>query len=247
LTVATFGWRALFLILGIGGLLWLLPWILWDSQSQYERRRVPAVSFGAILGRIESWGTFFGLFAINYSWYFLIFWYPSFLVKERGFGEQQMAVIGQLPFWAIGAASFAAGVLSDRLILGGRSATLVRKACVAGGLIGMAVFLLFAGVPDIRLAVASVILAGAFLGVCTSNNWAVTQTLAGAGGASRWTGLQNCVGNFGGIVSPWLTGRIVDQTGSFYLAFAGAAGVAIGGALLYILLVRRVEPIEWAT
>ncbi len=247
LTVATLGWRALFLILGIGGLLWLLPWMLWDSQSQYEKRHIVPVSFGAILKRVEAWGTFFGLFAINYSWYFLIFWYPSFLVKERGFGEQQMAVIGQLPFWAIGAASFAAGVLSDRLIIGGRSATLVRKTCVAGGLIGMAVFLLFAGVPDIRLAVASVILAGAFLGVCTSNNWAVTQTLAGAGGASRWTGLQNCIGNFGGIVSPWLTGRIVDQTGSFYVAFAGAAGVAIGGALLYILLVRRVEPIEWGS
>jgi MFS family permease len=247
LTVATYGWRALFLILGIGGLLWLLPWMMWDSQSQYEKRAITPVCFGAILRRVESWGTFFGLFAINYSWYFLIFWYPSFLVKERGLGESQMAVVGQLPFWAIGAASFAAGVLSDRLIVGGRSATLVRKTCVAGGLIGMAVFLLFAGVPDIRLAVTSVIVAGAFLGVCTSNNWAVTQTLAGAGGASRWTGMQNCVGNFGGIVSPWLTGRIVDQTGSFYLAFAGAAGVAIGGALIYILLVRRVEPVDWST
>jgi MFS family permease len=246
LTVATFGWRALFLILGIGGALWLIPWMIWDSEAKFEKRaKAVAVPFGRILGRVECWGTVCGLFAINYSWYFLIFWYPSFLVQQRGFSEQQMALVGQLPFWAMGGASFAAGVLSDRLIVGGRSATLVRKGFISGGLIGMAIFLLFATVPSTTAAVASVIFAGAFLGFSTSNNWAVTQTIAGPGGASRWTGIQNCFGNFGGIVSPWLTGRIVDQTGSFYLAFIGAAGVAVAGALLYYLLVRRVEPIKW--
>jgi MFS family permease len=145
----------------------------------------------------------------------------------------------------MGLASFAAGVLSDRLIVGGRSATLVRKGFISGGLIGLAIFLLFATVPSTFTAVASVVIGAALLGLSTSNNWAVTQTIAGPGGASRWTGIQNCFGNFGGIVSPWLTGRIVDQTGSFYGAFAGAAGVAIAGALLYFFLVRKVEPIKW--
>jgi MFS family permease len=246
LTVATFGWRALFLILGIGGALWLLPWLLWDSEAKFDGNAKPAaVPFGRILGRVECWGTIFGLFAINYSWYFLIFWYPSFLVKQRGFSEQQMALVGQLPFWAMGAASFVAGVLSDRLIVRGRSATFVRKGFISGGLIGMAIFLLFATVPNTVTAVVSVIIGAAFLGLSTSNNWAVTQTIAGPGGASRWTGIQNGFGNFGGVVSPWLTGRIVDQTGSFYGAFAGAAGVAIAGALLYYFLVRKVEPIKW--
>ncbi len=246
LTVATLGWRALFLILGIGGALWLIPWMMWGSGAKFQTQvKAAPVAFSRILGRVECWGTVCGLFAINYSWYFLIFWYPSFLVKQRGFSEQQMAVVGQLPFWAIGVASFAAGYFSDRMIIGGRSATIVRKSFVSGGLIGMAIFLMFATVPSTTLAVGSVIAAGAFLGLSTSNNWAVTQTIAGAGGASRWTGIQNCFGNFGGIVSPWLTGRIVDQTGSFYLAFAGAAGVAITGALLYFFMVRRVEPIAW--
>lgn len=246
LTVATFGWRALFLILGIGGALWLLPWMLWDSEAKFEKKEKPAaVPFDRILGRVECWGTICGLFAINYSWYFLIFWYPSFLVKQRGFSEQHMALVGQLPFWAMGIASFAAGVLSDRWIVRGRSATLVRKGFISGGLVGLAIFLLFATVPSTVTAVASVILGAAFLGLSTSNNWAVTQTIAGPGGASRWTGIQNCFGNFGGIVSPWLTGRIVDQTGSFYGAFIGAAGVAIVGAVLYFLLVRKVEPIKW--
>jgi MFS family permease len=246
LTVATFGWRALFLILGIGGALWLLPWMLWDSGAKFDRKeKPPAVPFRRILGRVECWGTVFGLFAINYSWYFLIFWYPSFLVTERGFSEAQMAVVGQLPFWAMGAASFAAGVWSDRLIVGGRSATLVRKGFISGGLAGLSTFLLFATVPSTVAAVASVIVGAAFLGLSTSNNWAVTQTIAGPGGASRWTGIQNCFGNFGGVVSPWLTGYIVDQTGSFYGAFAGAAAVAIAGALLYFFLVRKVEPIKW--
>src|SRR5436190_23533293 len=83
------------------------------------------------------------------------------------------------------------------------------------------------------------------LGVFTSNVWAITQTLAGPEAAGKWTGIQNFVGNLGGVISPIVAGLIVEQTRSFFLAFAVAAVILVLGAGCYLFLVPRVEPIVW--
>ena len=83
------------------------------------------------------------------------------------------------------------------------------------------------------------------LGIFTSNVWAITQTLAGPEAAGKWTGIQNFVGNLGGVISPIVAGLIVEQTQSFFLAFAVAAVILVLGAACYLFLVPRVEPILW--
>ena len=154
LLIAHYGWRSLFILAGIGGLLWLLPWILWHSKEEVvaEADSSSGVGFPDILQRPELWGTICGLFAINYTWYFLISWFPSYLVHERGFSQERMAVVGSLPFWVLGASSLFAGWLSDRLIFRGKSTTLVRKGFVVGGLLASAVLLPFASVPNVNVA-----------------------------------------------------------------------------------------------
>jgi len=88
-------------------------------------------------------------------------------------------------------------------------------------------------------------LASFAFGLTTANHWAVTQTIAGPAVAGKWTGMQNCFGNLAGVVAPWLTGQIVDVTGSFYLAFVGVAVMVVIGALSYGFLVGKIEPIDW--
>ncbi len=251
LVVAKYGWRSFFFVMGIGGMVWLIPWMLWRSDERHDKS-TPAVpqalaSFREILSRRESWGTFFGLLSLNYAWYFLIFWFPPYLVMERGFSQERMAVLGSLPFWVMGASSMITGWWSDHLIKNGKSATWVRKGFLCGGLLGVAVLLLFANAADPTVALGVVILAGFSMGFASSNNWAITQTLAGPAAAGRWTGLQNGIGNFGGVLSPQLTGFVVDKTGSFYLAFLMTSLVLAVGSLLYFVLVRRVQPIEWSS
>lgn len=252
LVVAKFGWRPFFLFMGIGGLIWLVPWILWKSTpNEAEAARSAGeptffVGFGEILSRRECWGTMFGLFSLNYSWYFLIFWFPSYLVMERGFSQEKMAVMGSIPFWLLGASSMFNGWWSDRLVKSGHSATWIRKGFMSGGLIGVAALLLFAGVPDPNMALIAVTVAGISMGFSSSNNWAITQILAGQAGAGKWTGIQNAFGNLGGVVSPWLTGYIVNETGSFYLAFMSTSIVLVVGSLLYFFLIPRVEPLKWS-
>ena len=52
------------------------------------------------------------------------------------------------------------------------------------------------------------------------------------------------VGNLGGVASSALTGWIVTVTGSFNWAFGIAAGVMLLGILIYVFVVRSLDPIR---
>jgi ACS family D-galactonate transporter-like MFS transporter len=52
-------------------------------------------------------------------------------------------------------------------------------------------------------------------------------------------------GNFAGIVGPWLTGRIVDVTGQFLLAFVAVCIALVVGAASYLLIVGELKPVDW--
>jgi MFS family permease len=243
-----YGWRALFIGVGLGSLLWLLPWT-WSMPADPARsgeRRAGGLGMAEILCRREVWGTSLGMFALGYVWIFLITWLPSYLVRERNYTLQQMAVLGSLPFWGMAVASLAGGWASDLWIARGGTPTRVRKTFAVTGLLLCAGLMLPAAlVADSGFASGFLIAACVSLGIFTSNVWAITQTLAGPEAAGKWTGIQNFIGNLGGVISPIIAGFVVEQTGSFFLAFAAAAVILVLGAGCYLFLVPRVEPIVW--
>jgi cyanate permease len=156
-----------------------------------------------------------------------------------------MGRFGSLAFWAIGLASLTSGWISDRLVEHGGSPTFVRKMFAAGGLTGAIVIV---GVPLLQSQSASLwvlMLACVSFGCYSSHPWLISQTLAGPAAAGRWSGMQNAVGNLGGVVAPWVTGRIVQDHGHFVYAFAVVSAVLGLGAASYLLLVGPIEPIKW--
>lgn len=249
LLVATSGWRVLFLAVGLGGLLWLPLW-LWLVPSQKASKTASSarasVPFGMLMKRPEFWGTALGFFALGYTWAFLLSWLPAYLEESRNFSKESMALFGSLPFFVMAVSSVFGGWLSDRLIRGGASPTRVRKPFMLAGLIFCAIAMFSAAVaPDPRWCIFLLCVACASLGLYTSNVWAVTQTLAGPNAAGSWTGLQNAIGNMGAALSPALTGWLVQETGSYFSAFAAASLVLAGGVLSYVVLVREIAPIQW--
>jgi cyanate permease len=94
-------------------------------------------------------------------------------------------------------------------------------------------------------AMALLMLACAFIGMWSSNLWAITQTLAGPRAAGKWCAMQNGVGNLAGVAAPWVTGWVVERTGQFYFAFLVAAMVALAGSAITIFGIGPVEQVKF--
>ena len=247
LVVARFGWRALFFLLGFGGLLWGPLWARWAPPMRVEGqpRRHEGPGFGRILRERSAWGTFFGLFSTNYIWYFLLTWLPSYLVMERHFSLDMMAGYGSIPLWGFMISSMLSGWVSDRLIVRGGTPTRVRKTFAATGLLACTLIFPAVMVPNPWICLALLTVACLSCGLTSSNMWAITQTIAGPAAAGKWTGLQNAFGNLAGVTAPWVTGAIVSGTGRFFYAFLAVAVVAVLGGLSYVFVVGPVQQSEW--
>jgi MFS transporter, ACS family, D-galactonate transporter len=250
--VSRYGWRPLFIGVGLCSMLWLLPWA-WVARraARGAEDSVALTGHEAGPGLFEiahqrsAWGTFLCLFCGNYVWYFLLTWLPWYLVRERHYSEAAMGRFGSMAFWAVGLASLLSGWISDRLVEHGGSPTLVRKMFAAGGLTGAIVIL---AVPLLESQTASLcvlIFACISFGCYSSHPWLISQTLAGPAAAGRWSGMQNAIGNLAGVIAPWLTGRIVRDTGHFVYAFAIVSVILGLGAASYLLLIGPIEPIVW--
>jgi ACS family D-galactonate transporter-like MFS transporter len=243
--VGRFGWRPFFLGLGLISLLWLFPWARWMPKKRHSGTALAdAPSLGEFLRLRSAWGTSFGLFCSNYVNYFLITWLPFYLVREQHFSMDNMAKIGGIAYLIAACLATLTGWFSDRWIASGSTPTLVRKTVIGGGLALVGVFVGFAAMGG-SYSIVALILGVAFFGVANATIWAVTQTLAGPQAAGRWTGFQNFIGNFAGVVAPALTGVVLDRTGKFYWAFVILSAVAFTGTACFVFVVGRIEPVIW--
>jgi MFS family permease len=247
--MSAWGWRASFLVFGLVSLLWLVPWLSATRQLTQAEARVPApspVSFFAILGRLEAWGAALGHFCGNYCFYFVVSWLPLYLVKERGLSMGQMASLGGLIYLVYAASSLGLGALVDRWIAGGGDESRARKAAIAFSCVVPGVSLIIAARADLNLAVACLFLSAVGFGAGTSTLFSIGQTLAGPRAAGKWMGVQNGLANIAGVIGPIVTGWVVFRTGSFSAAFVIAGAASIVGLVGWILMIRKVAPIDWS-
>lgn len=246
-----FSWRGMFLIIGAGSLLWLLPWSLIVPKLPSRAAGhcdYPGVtpSSREILSKRALWGTALGLFGGNYTWFFFLNWLPYYLETERHYSEDQLAIVGSLPFWAVAVSSILFGLLADWFIRRGSHPGRVRQRFVCWGMLACCALMLPAVLVSGQV-LANVFLISAFicLGAWSSNNWALTQLLAGPQAAGKWTGIQNCMGNFAGILGPAISGYALQATHSFFAAFAIACGVLVLGVLGYWIVVGCPAELSW--
>jgi MFS family permease len=258
--IAHAGWRLFFVVLGVASSIWLIPWLKFLRKpaplGSADILPIPAVAgtptgepVGATIPQIlqqrSAWGTFAGLFAYNYVWYFFITWLPTYLIRERQFSLRSMSIVTSLAFFILAISALVSGWLSDKWIAAGATPTRVRKTFTGAGPLIASSILLVGIVADHRIAVGILILVCIGLGMCTSNLWSVTQTLAGPATSGKWTGLQNFTGNLAGWLAPTLIGLIVQRTGNYFLAFVITSGASLLGAAAWIFAVGPIKPVVW--
>lgn len=240
------GWRGTFVTFGLLSLLWLIPWAFVRLPKLATARSDAATpTWSMVLGQKGLWGTSLGLFSSNYMWYFMLSWLPGFLVAERGFSMHEMEHVGTLGYIVNGLSALATGWAIDRYIRRGGSANFAYKLVMVVAHAGAVPCMLGMALGSQNIAVASMFGFQVLMGASSPGCYAMSQILAGPRASGRWVGIQNSVGNVSGIISPWLTGFIVDRTGHFTLAFIASAVVSLAGIIGWIGMIPNLTPIRW--
>jgi MFS family permease len=244
-----FGWRAVFIVFGAMSLVWLWPW----SRIRIGTPTMPKLSaadaqpsFSQILRRRELWGASLGHFASNYGYYFVVSWLPFYLVKSRGFSVGSMVAIASWAYLLNALSALAMGWFADRWIRAGRSPTIVYKSIMAANhFAGIGCMVAMVILPAAG-SIAALFVFEIVSGCSYPGLFAIPQILAGPQASARWVGVQNAAGNVAGLIAPAITGVLVDQTGLFDVAFALAAAVNGLGLIGWLLMLRKIAPIQWA-
>jgi len=263
--VAELGWRALFWIAGVAGLLFAVAWLkIYRDPHEHptvNRAELDYIEAGGGLGYRGAatpfaWGNIFGLlkhrqvlgasigqFAGNSTLVFFLTWFPTYLATERNMGWLKVGFYAVMPFIAASVGVLVGGWVSDMIIRRTGSATLGRKLPILTGLLLASTIVIanFVDSDQVVIAVMSV----AFFGQGMVNlGWTLITDVAPKRLIGLTGGVFNLFANLAGIVTPIVIGVIVGATGSFFFALAYIAVVAILGALSYIFIVGEVKPVE---
>ena len=242
-----YGWRATFWIFGGLSLLWLLPWSGVRLPRESTTERAPeAPPLGDILRQPSLWGTALGLFSTNYVFYFVLSWLPLYVVRERGFSTAEMATLTGSAYLVSALTSIIAGWAIDRFVRAGH-ATIAYKSVMVVAHIGTVLCMLSIAFGSQPWAIAGIFSYQVITGAASAGVFAIPQILAGSAASARWVGIQNCCGNFAGVIATWLTGQLVGQTHHFTAAFVTAAVVSLSGLIGWVWMVPKVAPLRWAT
>ncbi len=246
--MAKFGWRPVFVGIGLVSLLWLPAWTRWmpRNASFVPDSAMPAPGFAEIFKQKSFWGTSAGQFCCNYLFYFMITWLPTYLVLERHLSMAAMARVAGMYYSVDAASAIATGLLQDFGVRKGLTATVVRKSAMALGFSIAAVAVLGCAVTGPQTYLYWLMAAGIGCGMTSPGIFTFCQTLAGPHAVGKWYGAQNGFSNLAGVVGPALTGFVVQGTGNFVMPFAITSLLCVVGGLAWVFLVGPVEQINWA-
>jgi MFS family permease len=254
--MALYGWRPVFLWIGLASLLWLPAWYVWKPKpSVAPQNEVSAAAFTSkialptiwqVYSQRSFWGTSLGQFCCNYLLYFMVTWLPSYLVTERHLSTAQMARVAGLYYLLDAFGAISTGWLQDHFIRAGHTPTFIRKLFMALGFVAAIVGLIGCALSAQNSYLPWLLVAGLGCGATSPGIFAFCQRIAGPRAVGKWYGSQNGISNFAGFVAPSLTGFVVQRTGSFLAPFLITSALCFAGILFWSFLVARVEPLDWA-
>ncbi len=239
-----FGWRSLFFRTGLFGLLWLVPWLWWyPSHDRHAATESAPLEWRSMLKDRALVGMSLGFFCWDYFWYFFISWLPSYLYDVRGVELPRLAVFGSAPFLIFAATEALGGWGAGRLTRRGADLSIVTKGLI---IIGFAFGLLIVPAALVRSPALSIafLFGAAISGLACANMLAIPKISGPPDQVALWAGVQNCVGNIGGILAPAVTGIAIAHTGSYVPAFLIVSVVLVAGMFAYGMVLPRLRPEE---
>lgn len=256
-----FGWRGLFIVSGVIGIVWAAIWY-WlyrepesdignaATQQRDQKSSVNAsessvaLSWGNIRLAFSSrklWGIYIGQFCLGSTLIFFLTWFPTYLAEYRGMGDLKTGLLASVPFLAAFCGVLLSGFTSDWLVRRGFSNEFARKTPVILGLF-LSGSVIGANYVD-SIAAVTFFLSLAFFGNgLASINWVFVSLIAPKQMVGLVGGCFNFIGGLSAVTIPVAIGFLV-QGGDFRPALALIGALALLGLCAYVFLVGKIEEI----
>lgn len=259
------GWKGLFVITGLIGVVWGLVWYLFyrdplghkkvnkaelahieegggllDNQTANGgKNKFRWADLKEVLSHRKLWGIYLGQFAVNGALWFFLTWFPKYLVDYRGLDFIKSGYWASVPYLAAFTGVLCSGFLSDYLVRKGVPAAKARKRPIIAGLLLSASIIgaNYVHTPGLIILFMSL----SFFGVgFASITWIFVSTLAPKHLIDVTGGVFNFIGQLAGIIVPIAIGFLASG-GNFAPALIFVALLGGLGACSYLFLVGNVE------
>lgn len=233
------GWRPVFYITGLFGLLWTAWWWQQPPAPQAAADAPPAPPWLRLLGLRTVQGLVAAKFLSDAAWYFYLFWLPKYLYDVRGFDTKQVGYFAWIPFAAAGLGSLTGGWFSSWLLSRGVELGRARRYAM-GASVALMPWAYFITQSPVELAI--VIFSLAYFG---QQSWSTIVMILPADLFPRSTvgavaGLVGFGGALGGVAFGSLVGRMLDAGTGYGPVFALVSSLHVVAFLLVLALVRPV-------
>lgn len=262
------GWRGLFIISGIIGILYALVWYIFYRDPQdhktvsneelavIEKGGGMALSTNKPSGKTKFswadlaeafkhrklWGVYIGQFCVGSVSIFFLTWFPTYLVEYRGLDFIKSGFLASIPFLAAFAGVLLSGFTSDYLVKKGFSVEISRKAPVLCGLL-LSVSVIGANFTDDTFFIIFFLALAFFGNGLASITWVFVSLMAPKRLVGLIGGVFNLVGGLSAVIVPVVIGFLVKD-GDFSPALFFIGGITIIGFLSFLLVVGKVKRIE---
>lgn len=247
--IAAVSWRGSFVALGIMSMIWAIVWVLYfrdnpadhpaisapeldslpDYAAQKAKNREP-VPWLVLTRRMMPVTVVY--FCYGWTLWLYLAWIPSFFLHSYRLNLQHSALFAAGVFFAGVLGDTAGGLLSDYVLRKTRSRNKARRnLVVVGFLCSLASMLPVLFLRNLDWAAVCLSLGFFFAEFTIGPMWAIPMDIAPrfAGSAS---GLMNTGSALAAILSPVISGYVIDKTGNWSLPFIGSIGLLLCGSFL---------------
>ncbi|MCS2158962.1 MFS transporter [Scandinavium sp. H11S7] len=259
-----FGWRIAFVVIAALGFVWLAAWMTFfrDNPEQHPRvseeekqliasdrsvtstnqnnREKDSHSLWYYVFSKPVLGVAAAFFCFNYIQYFFLSWLPSYLTDFQHLDIKSMSIIGILPWLGATAGFIGGGIIADMLYRRTGNFLFSRKTVIFTGLIIAAgCVLMTAYTRNTAGAVALITVASIFAYMTPQACWSLLQDIVPTHRIGTAGGFVHLLANLAGILSPSITGFLIQYAGGYQSAFLLSSLLAIVGVVAMAILVRQ--------
>ena len=245
--VEYFDWQTAFYIYGCLGLLWFLVWAptvpaapavplvaQTHTADDFAVGRRQPLSAAALLRSKGVWAIAVSHICANWVIFLGLSWLPTYFSTGLGVDFKSVGLMAVVPAVASMLATPVAGRWCDTLIGRGASRIKVRKAMQATAFGTMALCLAVVGYTQQPiLALALFTLGNMMMALCIGGFGTNHMDIAPEDSGTLM-GITNTLGSLSSALAVFVSGMVLEWTGSWLLVFQLAAGVALFGMVFYL-------------